>query len=104
VILANAAVAFLVGALAFLVVFVAGGGLAAAKACGAAPVGRVRELRAALATPTVMATADERISGLGGSRNGPFGRRILKSFSPERTLVSPFTSLRVRIPARPGEE
>jgi hypothetical protein len=77
-----AAVAFLVGALAFLVVFAAGGGLTAAKACGAAPVGRVRELRAALATPTVMARADESISGLGSSRNGPFGRRILKAFLP----------------------
>ena len=77
-----AAVAYLVAALAFLVVFAAGGGLTAAKACGAAPVGRVRELRAALATPTVMARADESISGLGSSRNGPFGRRILKAFLP----------------------
>ena len=71
-----AAVAFLVAALAFLVVFAAGGGRTAAMACGAAPVGRVRELRAALATPSVMARADERISGLGSRRNGPFGRRI----------------------------
>jgi hypothetical protein len=44
-------------------------------------VRRVRELRAALATPTVMTRADERISGLGSSRNGPFGPRILKLFS-----------------------
>jgi Protein of unknown function (DUF3040) len=81
-----AAIAFLVGALAFLVVFAAGGGRTAAMACGAAPAGRVRELREALATPTVMARprasrrrdrrADERISGRGSSRYGPFGRRI----------------------------
>jgi Protein of unknown function (DUF3040) len=79
-----AAVAFLVAALAFLVVFAAGGGLTAAMACGAAPVRGVRELREALATPTVMASlraskrrqdrrADERISGRWNSRNGPFG-------------------------------
>jgi Protein of unknown function (DUF3040) len=109
-----AAVALLVAAVAFLVVFAAGGGLTAAMACGAAPIHRVRELREALATPTVMASlralrrrqacrADERISGRGNSRNGPFGRRILKLFS--RTDHG-FTvqSLRVRIPARPGEE
>jgi hypothetical protein len=71
-----AAVAYLIGALTFLAVFAAGGDVTAAKDCGAAPVGRVRELRAALATPSVMARADERISGLGGRRNGPFGRRI----------------------------
>ena len=87
------AVACLVGAVAFLVVFAAGGGATDALACGAAPVRRVRELRAALATPTVMASlrasrrrqrqpADERIRGRGDSRNGPFGRGILKSFSP----------------------
>src|ERR1700678_562769 len=75
-----AAVAFLVAALAFLVVLTAGGGLANARACGAAPVLRVRELRVALATPTVLARADERLSRRGGSRNGPFGRRILKAF------------------------
>ena len=80
-----AAVAYLVAAVAFLVVFAVGGGLTAASACGAAPVGWVRELLAALATPTVMASArasrrrqgqraDERISGRGNSRNGPFGR------------------------------
>jgi Protein of unknown function (DUF3040) len=68
-----AAVAFLVAALAFLVVFAAGGGMTAAMACSAAPVRRVRELR------------------------------DFKGFSLERTLVSPFKSLRVRIPARPGE-
>ena len=88
-----AAVALLVGAVAFLVVLAVGGGLTAAMDCGAAPVGRVRELREALATPTVMASlrasrrrrdrrADERISGRGNSRNGPFGRGILKSFFP----------------------
>jgi hypothetical protein len=44
------------------------------RACGAAPVRRVRELRAALTTPTVMASADERIGWRGNSRNGPFGR------------------------------
>jgi Protein of unknown function (DUF3040) len=75
-----AAVALLVAALAFLVVFAAGGGVAAAWACGATPVRRVRGLRATLVTPTVMARADERISGRGSSRNGPFGRRILKAF------------------------
>ena len=71
-----AAVAFLVAALSFLVVFAAGGGVAAALACGATPVRRVRGLRATLVTPAVMARADERISGRGSSRNGPFGRRI----------------------------
>ena len=71
-----AAVAFLVAALSFLVVFAAGGGVAAALACGATPVRRVRGLRATLVTPTVMARADERISGRGSSRNRPFGRRI----------------------------
>ena len=85
-----AAVAFLVAALAFLVVFAAGGGLTAAMAAGAAPVRRVRELRETLVT--VMAglrassrrqdrRADERISGRGDSRNGPFGRGFLKLFS-----------------------
>jgi len=68
-----AAVAFLIAAAAFLVVFAAGGGATAAMACGRAPVRRVRELR------------------------------DFKGFSLERTLVSPFKSLRVRIPARPGE-
>jgi Protein of unknown function (DUF3040) len=108
-----AAVALLVAALAFLVVFLAGGGWRVARDCGAAPVRRVRELREALATPTVMAgpraswrrhgrRADERIGGRGNSRNGPFGRRILKAFSLERTVVSPFTSLLCRIPVRPG--
>jgi Protein of unknown function (DUF3040) len=88
-----AAVAYLVAAVGFLVVFAAGGGLTAALACGAAPVRWVGELRAALATPTVVASlrasrrrqgrrADERISGRGNSRNGPFGRGILKSFIP----------------------
>jgi hypothetical protein len=76
------AVALLVAALAFLVVFAAGGGVANARACGAVPVLRVRELRAALTTPTVLARADERISRRGSSRNGPFGRRILKAFPP----------------------
>jgi len=87
------AVACLVAAVGFLVVFAAGGGLAAASACGAAPVRWVRKLLAALATPTVMASlrasrrrpgrrADERISGRGNSRNGPFGRGILKAFLP----------------------
>ena len=71
-----AAVAFLVAALSFVVVFAAGGGVAAALACGATPVRRVRGLRASLVTPTVMARADERISGRGSSRNRPFGRRI----------------------------
>jgi hypothetical protein len=71
-----AAVAFLVAALVFLVVFAVGGGVTAAMDCGAAPVRLVRELGAALATPTVRASADERISGRGSSRNGPFGRRI----------------------------
>jgi Protein of unknown function (DUF3040) len=71
-----AAVAFLIGALAFLVVLAVSGDVTAAKDCGAAPVGRVRELQAALSTPSVMARADERISGLGSRRNGPFGRRI----------------------------
>jgi hypothetical protein len=75
-----AVVALLVAALAFLVVFAAGGGRTAAMACAAAPVRRVSELRATLATPTVMARADERISGRGSSRNGPFGGRILKAF------------------------
>jgi hypothetical protein len=37
--------------------------------------------RVRAATPPVRAAADERISGLGSSRNGPFGRRILKLFS-----------------------
>jgi hypothetical protein len=85
------AVASLLAALAFLVVFAAGGGVTAAMDCGAAPLRAVRELRAALATPTVMASlrasrrrqrrrADERISGRGNSRYGPFGRRILKAF------------------------
>jgi hypothetical protein len=68
-----AAVAFFVAALAFLVVFAAGGGMTAARACGAAPVRWVRELR------------------------------DFQGFSLERTLVSPFRSLRVRIPARSGE-
>jgi hypothetical protein len=71
-----AAVALLVAALAFLVVYAAGGGRAAALACGATPVRRVRQLRATLAAPTVMAGPDERISGRGSSRNGPFGRRF----------------------------
>jgi hypothetical protein len=86
-----AAVASLLAALAFLVVFAAGGGVAAAMECGAAPLRAVRDLREALATPTVMASlrasrrrqrrrADERISGRGNSRNGPFGRRILRAF------------------------
>lgn len=97
-----AAAAFLVAALAFLVVFAAGGGLAAARACGATPVRRVRGLRAALVTPTVRARADERISGRGSSRNGPFGRRILKAFLSNGPVVSRFKSRRVRIPARPG--
>jgi hypothetical protein len=85
-----AAVAYLAAAVAFLVVFAVGGGLTAALACGGAPVRWVRELRAALATPTVTASlrasrrrrgrsADERISGRGNSRNGPFGRGILKA-------------------------
>ena len=109
-----AAVASLVAALAFLVVFAAGGGLTAAMACGAAPVRGVRELRAALATPTVMASlrasrrrqgrrADERISGRGSSRNGPFGRGILKLFC-RTAVVSRPKSLRCRIQGRPGEE
>jgi hypothetical protein len=82
-----AAVAYLVAAVAFLVVFAVGGGLTAALADGAAPVRWVRELRGALATPTVMASlrasrrrqgrrTDERISRRGNSRNGPFGRGI----------------------------
>jgi hypothetical protein len=90
-----AAVAFLVAAVAFLVVFAAGGGLRAARACGAAPVRRVRELRETLVTPTVMARlrasrrrqdrrADERISGRGDSRNGPFGLGFLKAFISNR--------------------
>jgi hypothetical protein len=96
-----AAVAFLVAALSFLVVFAAGGGVAAALACGATPVRRVRGLRATLVTPAVMARADERISGRGSSRNGPFGRRILKAFPSNGPAVSRFNPLRVRIPARP---
>jgi hypothetical protein len=105
-----AAVAYLVAAVAFLVVFAAGGGVTDAAACGAAPVRWVRELRAALATPTVMASLrasrrrqgrrpEERISGRRNSRNGPFGRGILKAFSPERTLISRLKSSRVAVPA-----
>jgi hypothetical protein len=45
-----------VAAVAFLVVFAAGGGFKAATACSAASVRRVSELRKTLVTPTVMAS------------------------------------------------